>query len=179
MINVAKSNAASEAKLRALRDFGFIFRVPGGSGRKGESSSYGLVTRYQEGNIYVLVVPYNPKVIIDRKYSEREFDEEAEGILELRLGKQTGIIAQEYRKIGQQIANNNKEFIYAEKHIKHVFYVDKYDDSNIRTKSSPDSRLGPPVWVELELLKMYLFIGHLWVIELLETEILAPRLREL
>ncbi len=169
---------ASEVNLMTLIDLGFINRIPGGSGRKGESSSYGLISRYQDKKIYILVVPYNPKIIIDRKYSEKEFNEAPEGILELRIGKQTGVIVQEYIKIGEQIANNNKEFIHSEKHIKSVFFVENYDDSNIRTKSSPDSRLDPPIWVELELLKQYIFPGHLWIVELFEKQILAPRLYE-
>lgn len=178
MKQLVEVDVASEARLRTLRDFGFILRIPGGSGRKGESSSYGLVPKYQDGKIYILVVPYNPKIVINRSYEEKEFGEEPEGILELRLGKQTGVVAQEYIKIGEQVANNNKEFVYNEKHIKNVFFVENYDDTNIRKKASPDSRLDPPVWVEIELLKQYIFPGHLWIIELFEKQILAPRMHE-
>lgn len=169
-------NIATEGKLRALKDFGFVFRIFGGAGRKGDNSSYGLLPGYKEGDIYLKIIPYNPSILLERRYEE-EFNEDPKGILELKVLEQTGIRLFEYHKIGEQIAKNNKIQVKSDKHIKHVFLIDNYDDSNERDEPSPDKRLDPSLWVEIGLLKKYVFPGHLWMIELLEEKVLAPRLK--
>lgn len=169
-------NIVAEGKLITLKDLGFVFRILGGSSRIGDHSSYGIIPGYKDGDVYIKVIPYNPSVRLDRKYEE-EFDEEPRGTLELKILEQTGIRLFEYQKIGEQVAKNNKAQVRYEKHIKHVFLVETYDDSNERDEPSLDKRLDPPVWVELELLKKYIFEGHLWMIDLFEREVLAPRLK--
>lgn len=170
-------NIATEGKLRALKDFGFVFRILGGAGRKGDNSSYGLLPGYKDGEMYLKIIPYNPSILLERRYEE-EFAEDPKGILERKILEQTGIRLSEYHEIGEQIAKNNKIQVKSERHIKHVFLIDTYDDSNERGEPTSDKRLDPPLWVELELLKKYIFPGHLWMINLLEEKVLAPRLKE-
>lgn len=171
------NNIATQAKLDMLKDLGFVFRIPGGSSRTGSHSSYALIPRFSEGDAQLLVVPYNPSVLFQRKYDEEEFDEDPKGALELKTLEQTGVRIPEYHLVGEQVAKNNRQEVKRDKHIKHVFYIDVYDDSNIRDVASPDKRLDPPLWVPVDLLEEYLCPQHKWILELFFQEI-APRLCE-
>jgi hypothetical protein len=171
------TNIATEAKLDALLSLGFIFRIPGGSSRNGFHSSYSLIPYYENGEVHLWVVPYNPNIKKERRYEET-FDEEPKGTLELKVLEQTGIRLSEYTEIGTQEAKNNKVEVSSDKHIKYVYLAEKYDESNIRNIASPDTRLDPPVLIEVERLKKYLCPQHQWMLVLFEEKVLAPRLNE-
>ena len=171
-------NVADENKLEVLRrDFNFTFRIPGGSSRNGQHASLGIIYRFKKGEIQILVIPYNPTIRVDRRYEEI-FDEMPEGTLELKILEQAGVRLGKYSLIGFQEAKNNNPEVKSEKHSKYVYSTDDYDDSNIRTVASPDKRLDPPRWVEIELLRRYLFPGHLWALDCFENKVLGPRLKE-
>ncbi len=172
------NNIAAEAKLMMLQNMGFVFRVPGGSSRKGDSSQYAVIYRFREEKLEILIVPYNPSIFIKRDYPENEFSEEVEGALELKVIEQTGVRIMEYQILGTQEAKNNRKEVRAEKHIKTIFGTDTYDDSNIRIMASPDKRLDPPLWIEIELLKNYLCPQHQWMLELFIEKVLMPRMKE-
>lgn len=164
-----------ELKLNTLISLGFIFRIPGGSSRRGDHASFGLMLKYEQGEAFLLVVPYNPSIRIHRKYEE-EFQEDPRGSLELKISEQTGVLVRRYREIGFQDAKNSREEVHAEKHIKHVFFVDTFDETNIRKEATPDKRIDPPLWIPEELWH-YICPQHQWILDLLRKEI-APRLVE-
>lgn len=171
------TNVGSEAKLKVLKDLGFIFRIPGGAGRKGTHTSLGIIPRYYNNSIWILVVPYNPKIVIERRYEEM-FDEAPEGTLELKILEQTGVRVSEYDQIGMQEAKNNRVEVNALKHNKYLYYVSNFDDTNIRQEATPDKRIDPALWVEIELLKEYLCPQHQWCLTTFDHVILEPRLRD-
>lgn len=170
-----EKNIANEVKLETLKTLGFIFRIPGGSSRTGDHASYGLIVEYQNGIAYLLVVPYNPSIRIDRKYEE-DFEEEPKGNLELKVSEQTGVLVRRYHHIGNQEAKNNRLEVKAEKHIKHVFFVETFDDSNIRQDPTKDKRIDPPLWLPEDFWH-YICPQHQWMLGLLEKE-LGPKLHE-
>jgi hypothetical protein len=168
------THKALEAKLWVLKELGFILRIPGGSSRKGDHSSFVTIYRSNKDfEVEILVVPYNPTITIEKKYDEDEFDEVPEGSLALKVSEQTGVKIYDPIKIGYQEANNNRSEIKWEKHLKFVYATDKYDDSGIRVIGTTDGRIDPPQWIPINLLREYLCPQHQWMIVLIENHLIS------
>ncbi|MBP6904740.1 MAG: hypothetical protein KBB91_01635 [Candidatus Pacebacteria bacterium] len=162
------------AKLWVLKTAGFILRIPGGSSRKGDHSSFVAIYRSNKDfEIEVLVVPYNPTITIERKYDEDEFDEVPVGSLALKVSEQTGVKIYDPIRIGLQEAKNNRSEVRSEKHLKLLYITDKYDDSGIRVIGTTDGRLDPPEWVPINLLKKHLCPQHQWMIPIIENHLIS------
>jgi|GEM_PF-3810963 len=170
-------NEGTEATLAALESLGFIFRIPGGKSRVGDHSSYCIIYRFIGSELELLLVAYNKQKSLTKPQDEEVFGEEIEGALKLKVIEQTGVYITEAVKIGEQKGKNNSTLIDSVDHIKHLFYADMYDDSNIRTGPSPNKRTDPPLWTEYERAKRYVCPQHQWMFVNFEDKVIMPRLK--
>lgn len=157
-------------KIKLLGERGYILRVPGGSSRAGDHSAFGCIYRTNEElEIEILLVPYNPQIIIPREYEEDKFKEEPIGTLTLKVSEQTGLKIYEPKEIGHQSAHDrrfpaNKK----RRHIKYVFVIDKYEDAGIKVTPTTDGRIEVPFWLTLSKAHKVICHQHRWIINLAE-----------
>lgn len=169
---IRKENLGTEAKLRTLEDMGLVVRIVGGKSRKKTYSIYALITKYEDGNLYILTNIYNPSSLLKKQEVKKEaFEEDPKGAIELRAVKQTGVVLEEYHLIGEKKVANNDSEIEGDEHPKYVYLTTDFDESNIRTTPSDDKRSDIPQYVEIELLKKHLLPAHLWILDVLEKKI--------
>lgn len=167
-----KEKSQSISSLQKLKKQGYIFRIPGGSSRNADHSSFCFIYRAGETlEIEVLLVPYNPLITIERKYLDDEFDEVPEGTLHLKVSEQTGFKIYQPLKIQEREFPNTVEQVKAEVHIKHVYATEFFDDTGKRTETTTDGRIAPPEWVPLSSLKKELCPQHKWMIRSFERHL--------
>ncbi len=164
---------ALEEEVKALLEAGYVFRIAGGSNKKGDESNFIAIHRLNQSfEVEVLCVPYNPNIKIDRKYEDIEFEETSEGALYLKVVEQTGVKISKPEKIFSRDFPNNRLEVKADVHWKNIYQTDKYDDSGIKTTPTSDGRIAPPVWIPTSRLFEIVCHQHQWIVEKIEKYII-------
>lgn len=152
-----------EKKILGLQQSQYEIRFPGGKGYSNRSShaSFGAIVRENDDRtIEVLVVPYLKTFTGDvDDDNEKVFPEDPEQTLAREIQEETGILINRgaYFFMSEKMAGEHKKIAYL---------VYEFDDSNLRTKTSPyQQNIGTPFWCPLHLLQKYVSIKHKWIME--------------
>lgn len=167
-----------EDHIADLKEKGFVIKLPGGTARQGDIASFGSIIkkRYSDEGRFIgykiLVIPYLPKEnrgtltkILD---NEKVFPEVKEQVLEREVIEETLISLAKaiYMQIASQSFDDKRPEHKGKQHTQYLFIVTHYDDSNIRTLSSPSEKhIGIPFWMNLTPeLEDIIDPSHRWMI---------------
>lgn len=160
-----------EKKILSLIKDKYEIRFPGGKGFCNGSShaSFGVIAKKNFFNqIEVLVLPYKNKISENTLDLRRKdiFNEVPEQTLVRKIQEETGVLISkgEYQFIKSQNFRDSNSKNKNKFHIKNLFFITKFDDSNLRkVKSHYHPNIDIPFWVPIDILGKYISRKHLWM----------------
>lgn len=172
-------------RIQRLIEKGYQIKLPGGTSRDGNHSSFASLLKKKRYNaiegVYeysIVVIPYIPlpkgeKRKVDPR--ERVYAETPEQTLEREILEETGISLAKaiYTEAGINEFDDNREGHEGQKHRQAHFLCTYFDDSNMRdTFSLTEKNIGIPFVVDLDDdLEKYIASNHRWMIRAVRDRI--------
>lgn len=146
---------------------GIQLRFPGGKSRDNAFSSFGIEYRMNihTGENEMLVIPYNPRPTAkgEENIFESVYPEDPRGTVEREYLEETGILFRGYDRLFEDMSRNDyRTGFEGEKYPRYVYiaHSSRCDNTNMRIRKINNSRIYPPIWVPVNILKRQIFVEH-------------------